>query len=185
MWPVIGNYPAELYRPSRLTAVGGSLWIGNVNHEVRTRVCISLPNDADPVELLTVTLRNSSRRPRRLLLAPYLEWVLDRRDADRGHTQYNRLFPQMAYVAGLHAVLAWNDHSRAMGLLAVDAPPDGFLASRIDFIGRARSVWRPEALDTLAFAPAVDTAPCPTLDPIAALLRRFCWRRARPGNCGC
>ena len=74
---------------------------------------------------------------------PYLEWVLNRPEADRGHTQYNRLFAEMEYVGGLHAVLAWDKHAKAMGILASDRTPEGFLTSRIDFIGRARSLWTP------------------------------------------
>ena len=56
-------------------------------------------------------------------MVPYLEWVLNRPDADRGHTQYNRLFAEMEYVRGLHAVLAWDKHSKALGLLAVGRRP--------------------------------------------------------------
>ncbi len=37
--------------------------------------------------------------PRRVKVVPYLEWVLNRPDADRGHTQYNRLFAEVEYVA--------------------------------------------------------------------------------------
>ena len=101
---------------------------------------------------------------------PYLEWVLNRPDADRGHTQYNRLFAETEYVSALHAMLAWDKHSKAMGLLAAELPPEGFLNARIDFIGRARSIWRPRALETLAFAPAQDTDAHPTFDPIGSLL---------------
>ena len=53
-----------------------------------------------------------------------------------------------------HAVLAWDKHSKAMGLLASDRTPEGFLSSRIDFIGRARSLWTPGVLGTLAFSEA-------------------------------
>ena len=95
----------------------------------------------DPAELWTITVENPSRPARRIKVVPYLEWVLNRPEADRGHTQYNRLFAEMEYVGGLHAVLAWDKHSKAMGFLASDVTPEGFLTSRIDFIGRARSLW--------------------------------------------
>jgi cyclic beta-1,2-glucan synthetase len=57
-----------------------------------------------------------------------------------------------------------------MGVLAADTAPEGFLSARIDFIGRARSLWTPRALETLAFADAVDTDAHPTFDPIGSLL---------------
>ena len=101
---------------------------------------------------------------------PYLEWVLNRPDADRGHTQYNRLFAEVEYVAGLHAVLAWDKHSKAMGVLAADVAPEGFLSARVDFIGRARSLATPRALETLDFFEARDTDAHPTFDPIGSLL---------------
>ena len=101
---------------------------------------------------------------------PYLEWVLNHPEADRGHTQYNRLFAEIEYASGLHAVLAWDKHAKAMGFLASDCAPEGFLTSRIDFIGRARSLWTPRVLETLAFSAARDTPPHPTFDPIGSLL---------------
>ena len=74
------------------------------------------------------------------------------------------------YVEGLRAVLAWDRHSRAQGLLAADVAPEGFLTARIDFIGRARSLQAPRALETLAFSPAQDAGAHPTFDPIGSLL---------------
>ena len=122
------------------------------------------------MELWTITVENRTARRRQLKLVPYLEWVLNRPEADRGHTQYNRLFAQMEYVEGLHAVLAWDKHAKALGLLAVDGRAEGFLTSRLDFIGRARSLWTSRALQSLAFAPPQDTAAHPTFDPIGSLL---------------
>ena len=78
--------------------------------------------------------------------------------------------PRWNTVDALQAVLAWDKHSKAMGLLAADEPPNGFLSSRMDFIGRARSLWMPRALETLAFAAAQDTEAHPTFDPIGSLL---------------
>ena len=68
--------------------------------------------------------------------------------------------------SGLHAVLARDKHAKAMGFLASDRAPEGFLTSRLDFIGRARSLWTPRVLETLAFSEARDTRAHPTFDPI-------------------
>ena len=115
-------------------------------------------------------MENRSGSARRIKVVPYLEWVLHSPEADRNHTQYNRLFAEIEYASGLHVVLARDKHAKAMGLLASDLTPEGFLSSRIDFIGRARSLWTPRVLETLAFSEARDTLAHPTFDPIGSLL---------------
>jgi cyclic beta-1,2-glucan synthetase len=170
VWPVVGNYPAERAKPARLERTEQGLTITSTVHEVRTTVAITLPGADDPVELWTITVENLTDRPRQVNVVPYLEWVLNTPQADRGHTQYNRLFAEMEYVPALQAVLAWDKHSKAMGVLASDTAPEGFLSARIDFIGRARSLWAPRALEILDFADAVDTDAHPTFDPIGTLL---------------
>ena len=45
----------------------------------------------------------------------------------------------------------------------------GFLTARVDFIGRAQSLWSPRALETLAFSRGQRHAGPPDLDPIASL----------------
>ena len=169
-WPVVGNYPAELAAPSRLGSGDEALTIWNGSHGLPVSVEITLPGPGDPAELWAVTIENPADAPRTVGVVPYLEWVLNRPGADRGHTQYNRLFAEVEYVSGLHAVLAWDKHAKAAGFLASDAAPDGFLSVRVDFIGRAGTVWEPRALETLAFKKAEDTAPHPTFDPIGSLL---------------
>lgn len=170
MWPVIGNYPEELAETSQIEQTDGSLVISNTSNGVRTTIEISLPGQNDPAELWTIRVENLTNAERELKVVPYLEWVLNRPHADRGHTQYNRLFAEMEYVSGLHATLAWDKHAKALGLLAVDLPPEGFLTSRIDFIGRARSIWKPRILETVEFTKAEDTDAHPTFDPIGSLL---------------
>ena len=64
--------------------------------------------------------------------------MLNRPAADREHTQYNRLFAEMEYAQALHALLAWDKNSMAVGVLAADIAPEGFLSSRLDFIGLGR-----------------------------------------------
>lgn len=171
-WPVIGNYPRELAHASSLEQNGDSLRISNTANGIRTTIEITLAGPKDPAELWTVTVENLSTAERHLKLVPYLEWVLNRPDTDRGHTQYNRLFAEMEYSKGLHAVLAWDKHSKAMGILAANVEPSGFLTSRIDFIGRARSLWNPRVLETLEFFKADETEAHPTFDPIGSLLVR-------------
>ncbi len=169
-WPVVGNYPAERATAPRCGRSDHALVIAGVHAGLKTNVAIRLPDAADPVELWTIGIENLSDAARRVKVVPYLEWVLNRPDADRGHTQYNRLFAEMEYVSELHAVLAWDKHSKALGILAAEGVPEGFLTSRVDFIGRARSLWTPRALETLAFTEPVGTEAHPTFDPIGSLL---------------
>ena len=77
-----------------------SLRIVNTRDGLRTTVEITLPGADDPVGALDDHGREPVGRAReRIKVVPYLEWVLNRPDADRGHTQYNRLFAEMEYVA--------------------------------------------------------------------------------------
>ena len=168
-WPVVGNYPEGRGPAARLGHSEGRLRVGSEGHGLKTSVEIR-PAGRDPAEIWEITVENPSDSPRVVKVVPYLEWVLNRPEADRGHTQYNRLFAEMEYAAGLHAVLAWDHHAKAMGVLAADVRPEGFLTSRMDFIGRARSLWSPRVLETLAFSAHQDTDAHPTFDPIGALL---------------
>jgi cyclic beta-1,2-glucan synthetase len=169
-WQVLGKAPAEIGAATEIGRDETSLAVGHTYKGLRATITITLPEEDQPVELWTITVDNLTNAPRHVKVVPYVEWVLNRPDADRGHTQYNRLFAEMEYVTGLHAVLAWDKHSKALGLLAADVPPDGFLTARIDFIGRARHLRAPRVLETLAFSEPRDTDAHPTLDPIGTLL---------------
>ncbi len=169
-WPVVGNFPQEKFQASNIEKINNSLHVSNTNNGVRTNIDINLPNDKSTVEIWTVTIENMTDKLREIKLVPYLEWVLNGGLHDRFHTQYARLFPQMEYVSGVNAVLAWQRSTKSMGILAVDETPEGFLTSRMDFIGRARSIWSPRALETLDFLDSQDTASHPTFDPIGSLV---------------
>ena len=169
-WPVVGNFPKEQFEASRMERCDDLLRVVNTSHGVRTTIEISLPDQDSTVELWEVTVENLTERSRQLKVVPYLEWVLNGGMHDRFHTQYARLFPEMEYVSRGHAILAWQKSTKSMGILATDVPPEGFLTSRVDFIGRARSIWSPRILETLDFSAARDTAPYPTFDPIGSLM---------------
>ncbi|MDP3703425.1 MAG: hypothetical protein Q8R78_03470 [Candidatus Omnitrophota bacterium] len=168
-WPVIGNFPTEHFQASRLEHTDGTLTVVNTSHGLTTTLDIRLPERNTPAELWTITVENLTNTPRQVKVLPYLEWVLTRGLDDRFHTQYARLFAELEYVAGAHAVLAWQRVTKSMGILASDAEPEGFLTSRVEFIGRARSLWSPRIAQTFDFRPAQDTAPHPTFDAIGSL----------------
>ena len=168
-WPVLGNYPAELFPKAQIALAGGQLSVGQTLHELRATLTISLPDEQAAVERWELVVENLSDHAREVTVAPYFEWLLAGAGEDRNHTQYNRLYPEMSYDAALNAVLALHRHSHQVGFIAAATPPQGFLTGRVDFIGRAGTLWNPEALRTNPFLPCQNTAAYPTFDPIGAL----------------
>ena len=169
-WPIVGNFPYENFKASEITRCDNSIKIINVNNGVKATVEISLPDQDTTAELWNITIENTTDKPRNLKVVSYLEWVLNGGLHDRFHTQYARLYPEMEYVSSSNAVISYQKSTKAGGMLASDIPPDGFLTSRVDFIGRARSIWSPRILETLDFLAPQDTSPYPTFDPIGSLL---------------
>lgn len=169
-WPVIGNFPTALFTPSSVERLAESLKVVNTNNGVKTVVEIVLPDQDSTAEIWKITVENLSDRPRKLKIVPYMEWVLNGGIHDRFHTQYSRLYPEMEYVRDLNTVLAWQKATKSMGILASDIPAEGFQNARVDFIGRARSIWSPRIVENLDFLAPRDTAGYPTFDPIGSLL---------------
>ena len=177
---LLGHFPGGGLPPASVVASPDSIAFARESAGIVAEVAVTLPDPDAAAELWTIRLRDGDGPPRAVALVPYLEWVLNRPDADRGHTQYNRLFAEMEYVPALNAVLAWDKHSKALGFVAADVAPSGFLTSRMDFVGRAGSLRAPEALGTMAFHPPEATEAHPTFDPIAALRIDLPANRAKP-----
>lgn len=169
-WPVLGNFPDELFTRSIFSQEGVAIIVVNESHDVRTTVTITLPTCDDAVELWDVKVDDLSGKRRSLKVVPYCEWMLQKAETDRNHSQYNRLYPEMSYQTGLNAILAFHRYTRVHGILASSVKPDGILSARVDFIGRAGSVWAPRVFRTLAFQPALNRDAYPTFDPIGAML---------------
>ncbi len=169
-WPVLGNFPEQIFHPSTFTSDAHQIRVVNTAHGVRTTITITLPDRDDAAELWDIELEDLSGQARKLMLVPYLEWMLNRPDADRNHTQYNRLYPEISYRTDLNALVALHRSTKLYGWLAASVPPQGLLMTRVDFIGRAGSIWTPRALETLQFQPALNAGPCPMFDPIGALM---------------
>ncbi|MFA5143659.1 MAG: hypothetical protein WC522_05800 [Candidatus Omnitrophota bacterium] len=168
-WPVVGNFPQGKFEASSIEKKADAFNILNTSNGIRTTVKIGLPDKESTVEIWEVTVENTTDKARRIKVVPYLEWVLVGGIHDRFHTQYARLYPEMEYAAQANAILAYQKSAKTMGLLASDIPPEGFLTSRIDFIGRSRSIWSPRIAQTMDFLGAGDTNPYPTFDPIGSL----------------
>jgi cyclic beta-1,2-glucan synthetase len=174
-WPVLGNFPDQLFTPSTFECDSDTLKIFNLSHDVHTTISITLPGKNDAAALWHIELEDRSGKARQLKVVPYIEWMLNHAAADRNHTQYNRLFPELSYSTELNAIHAFHRSSKLHGVLASQKKPSGFLTGRVDFIGRAGTLWMPRALQTLdlqtlAFREALNTEALPTFDPIGALL---------------
>ena len=142
-----------------------------VDEGIETRLEVCIAPDAD-LELRRVTLRNHSRRPRRIELTSYAEVVLNTWAADAAHPAFSKLFVQTEWVAESGALLArrrprtpeeqagWLVHA------LVDAGGALYETDRACFIGRGYSLAKPRAL--------VDKEPLSgtvgnVLDPIVSL----------------
>jgi cyclic beta-1,2-glucan synthetase len=169
-WPVVGNFPHKKFEPSVIEKDGDAVTFSNLNNGVKASVRIELPDQDDMLEMWTINLENTTGKMKKLKVVPYLEWVLNRALDDRFHTQYARLYPEMEYSSEQNAIICWQKSTKAAGFVASDTPAEGFLTSRVDFIGRAQSVWSPRALATLNFNPACDKALHPTFDPIGSMM---------------
>ncbi len=169
-WPVVGNFPQDRFEASHVELSNDSFKVVNCSHGIRTTINICLPDQDSTAELWQITVDNLTDKSRRLKIVPYLEWVLNGGLHDRFHTQYARLFPEMEYVSSANTLLSWHRTTKSVGILATDVSPEGILFSRMDFIGRAQSIWKPRVLDTLDFMSVRDTAPYPTFDPIGAFM---------------
>lgn len=169
-WPILGNSPRSKFEPSTFARTEDGIRVSNNAHGLKAELTIALADDDTPAEIWTLTLENPSNDARQVKAVPYLEWVLDRPESDKGHTQYLRLFPEMEYAASANVVLANQRKTKTWGFIASESGPEGFHTSRMDFIGRGRSLWAPRLLETLDFLEPRDTAPYPTFDPIGSLM---------------
>ncbi|MEI8139665.1 MAG: hypothetical protein WCI03_07345 [bacterium] len=173
VWPVLGNFPAEIGPQPEVLDEGDHLRFLHAQHEIKANISVTLPDEGLSLEAWTVTVRNTDERVRSLCLVPYVEWSLNSMDADRGHTQYNRLFPDVSFLPELNAVVAVHHTSKLAGFLAADRAPEGVHVARVEFIGRAGSLWAPEALHEMQWREPVALAPCPMFDCIGSLALRL------------
>jgi cyclic beta-1,2-glucan synthetase len=169
-WQLIGNSSRSRASSVRLFGGDHALTVKHDDHDLWSTVTIALPGETDAAEIWTIEVENGAVSSRTIKIVPYLEWVLDAPDADRGHTQYKRLFTETEYLSGLNALIAFDRHSKRYGFLAADQQAKGFLTSRIDFIGRAGSLAKPAAIEGLRFSDPCDTPAHATLDAIGSLL---------------
>jgi len=170
------------YQPTRVAptsyrfhSANNAASITRLDREIECYLTVSVCPTED-YELRVCQLTNRGARPRKIELTSYLEWVLASRAADASHPAFSKLFVETWFSRDVGAVLArrrprhseeaelWGFHA-----LVVEMDSDAelqFETNRVRFIGRGRSLARPQALDPYATLSG-DTGP--VLDPIASL----------------
>jgi cyclic beta-1,2-glucan synthetase len=124
---------------------------------IHTRLDVTL-SPAHNLEIRRVTLTNREDRPVLLETTSYLEVVADKYLAEAVHPAFNKLFIESEFFREDNQLIAWR-RQRAeedpthfvMHQLYTEAPlarPVEFETNRKSFLGRGRSLCRPDALET-------------------------------------
>jgi len=159
-------------RGSLLLSPGALTW-SRREHGVESslEVCVAAGRDA---ELRTITVRNSTDRPRMLDVTGCLELVLHDPAADASHPAFSKLFVQTAWDAERGALTASRRprspeerHPCAAHALVGEGALE-WETDRASFLGRGRSASRPAALATRRPLPGTVGN---VLDPVFALRR--------------
>jgi cyclic beta-1,2-glucan synthetase len=134
----------------------------NQNHGLSQLLRLFAASDA-PVKIAQLRLENLWRRPRRITVTYYAEWVL-------GSTrEQNQAFIVPEFDPAKHALLANNRFNTEFGervaFLAANKKPHGVTADRTEFLGRMGSLQAPAALGRIGLASTVRAG----LDPCAAI----------------
>jgi cellobiose phosphorylase len=136
----------------------GYTTITSVHEGVESRFTVFVPPD-EPLEIWRVSLRNLSRRARRLDLTTYLEWNLG--PSPDTHREFHKLFIEQEHVKGAHALLAtkrlstiveggqgqaWNVEWPHVAFHAASVAPSSFETDKERFLGSYGSWSDPAAL---------------------------------------
>ena len=116
-----------------------------------------------PVKIVHLRLENLWKRPRRITVTFYAEWVLGTsRDVSQAY-----IVPE--FDPSRHALLARNRYNTEFGerlaFLAANKKPHGLTTDRSEFLGRMGSLTLPAALNRIGLGSTVR----PGLDPCAAI----------------
>ena len=115
---------------------------------------------AAPLKFTTITLRNLSKRNRKLSLTGYVEWVLGESRARHSMYVVNRLDSQSG------AIFAWNtfkaDFNKSVAFFHCSHPQRTLTTSRTEFLGRNGSLNSPAAMRGASLSNHIGTGddPC-------------------------
>ncbi len=141
--------------------------------ETHTEISVSPEDD---IELRRITLTNRSDIPRTIEVTSYAEVVLATQAQDESHPAFSNLFVQTELVRSRQAIFCtrrprskeeqppWMTHMMTVRGTTVSEP--SYETDRMKFIGRARSVAAPAALDSVS---PLSNSAGPVLDPIVSI----------------
>ncbi len=117
----------------------------------------------DPVKLIRLRVRNHRRRPRRLTVTYYAEWVLAASSRQSNVALVTEYEPSQRAIFGRNSWQA--EFANRVAFLTASRNPHGVTADRTEFIGREGTLRRPAALERWGLTGSVQ----PGSDPCAAL----------------
>jgi cellobiose phosphorylase len=170
-WKPVGHEPSEY-----LCRHGfGYTTIESRNFGIRSTFTLFVPNE-EPCEVWMLTVKNTTRRRRKLRLTTYLEWCLGA--APDWHREFHRTFVETTYDRGAHAILArkrlwevptarghWNTEWKYVGFHSCSVRPQSFDTDKESFLGRYGSFSEPDGVRR----PALAKRSGKWLDPVASL----------------
>ena len=164
--------PARAEAPYLIRHGAGYSTFEHASYSLEQYVRVFVAAD-EPVKIVQLKLKNTSKRIRRINTVYFAEWVL-------GTTHENTapyIIPEFA--ASQFALLARNPYNQDFGervaFLASTREPTGMTGDRVEFLGRHGSYARPAALERVGMTPRVDAG----IEPGAAL-QVLLW--LRPGE---
>ena len=164
--------PARADAPYLIRHGAGYSIFEHSSHGLEQKMTIFVTPD-EPVKIIRLKLRNTTRRMRRVNVTYYAEWVL-------GVTRENTVaYITPEFLSNYFALLARNlyntDFGQHVAFLASTREPTGVTASRAEFLGELGNYIRPAALERVGLAPRVE----PGVDP-CAVLQSLLW--LQPGE---
>jgi cellobiose phosphorylase len=130
--------------------------IEQANHGVTSRLVMFVPNE-DPLEVWHLTLRNTTKRPRKLNLFTYFEWGLGA--APDWHREFHKSFIETSYDPAVHGIMAakrlwevptdrghWNTEWPYVAFHASSIKPVSFETDKEAFLGMYGDLRSPSAV---------------------------------------
>lgn len=174
-WKPVCTEP-EFYRCRH--GIGYSI-IESSCHGIETELLVFVPTD-DPMEIWRLTIRNRSRRIRRIDLFTYLEWCLGR--APDWHREFHKLFIETSYDEETHVLVAtkslwevptdrghWNADWPYVAFHSCSVKPLSYESAKENFIGMYGTLQAPLAVKNRRLGKTTGRG----LDAIASLQSRI------------
>ncbi|HLJ92161.1 MAG TPA: glucoamylase family protein [Gemmataceae bacterium] len=157
--------PAAAAEPYLVRHGQGYTVFEHTSHGLKQELTLFVPPN-DPIKLISLQVRNLARRPRRLSITFYAEWVL-------GTVRNQAVLHALTEVdPATGAIVARNpfnaDFPSAVAFADVNLRPRTLTADRMEFLGRNGSLAAPVGLEG-----ELSGATGATLDPCAALQVRL------------